>query len=43
MMKLCLILDYYIAHDGKFPTENYVRNFGHKIKILSKKTWDKLN
>lgn len=32
--KLCLILDYYIQHQGALPTESYIRNHGHKIQNL---------
>lgn len=32
--KLCLILDYYIQSQGTFPSEKYIRNFGHKIPVL---------
>lgn len=32
--KLCLILDYYIEHQGVLPSESYIRNYGHKIPEL---------
>ena len=32
--KLCLILDYYIQNQGVLPSENYIRNYGHKIPEL---------
>ena len=36
--KLCLIVDYYITHDGTFPSENLLKNeFGHDLsKIYDK-------
>lgn len=36
MTKLCILLDYYIANDGKLPSENYIRAYGHKISDLFK-------
>lgn len=32
--KLCLILDYYIQTQGALPSENYIRDYGHKIPEL---------
>lgn len=34
MGKLCLILDSYIENKGKFPSENYIRRHGHRIRGL---------
>jgi len=35
--KLCLILDHFINHEGKFPDDNDMRAMGHKIgKIYTK-------
>lgn len=37
--KLCLIVDYYIAHDGSFPDENTLKNnFGHDLEKLYQKS-----
>lgn len=33
--KLCLLLDYYIDNDGRFPDFNYLKNsIGHKLELL---------
>ena len=32
--KLCLILDFYINHHGQFPSEDYIRTYGHRILSL---------
>lgn len=32
--KLCIILDYYVQHNGMLPQEKYVRQYGHKISEL---------
>jgi hypothetical protein len=37
--KLCLILDYYILNNGKFPEKEYVKDeIGHDLEILFKKS-----
>jgi hypothetical protein len=37
--KLCLMLDYYINNNGKFPDYNYLKKeIGHKIDLLYKKS-----
>jgi hypothetical protein len=37
--KLCLMLDHYIDHNGKFPDFNYMKNeIGHKISFLYEKS-----
>jgi len=37
--KLCLILDYYIEHNGDFPSETYLKkNIGHNIIKLYEKS-----
>jgi len=37
--KLCLIVDYYIAHNGKFPNEKTLKNdFGHDLEKLYQKS-----
>lgn len=32
--KLCLLLDYYIENDGKFPNDKTMRSFGHDLMKL---------
>ena len=37
--KLCLMLDYYLSHNGKFPDFNYMKNeVGHKIRLIYEKS-----
>ena len=37
--KLCLMLDYYIDHNGTFPDLNYLRNeIGHRISLIYQKS-----
>ncbi|MCB0194689.1 MAG: hypothetical protein KDJ65_22245 [Anaerolineae bacterium] len=37
--KLCLMLDYYIDHNGEFPDINFLKkDIGHKILLLYKKS-----
>ena len=37
--KLCLMLDHYIDHNGKFPDFNYMKNeIGHKISFIYEKS-----
>jgi len=37
MEKLCLVLDYYVANNGAFPPERYIRENGHNIASLFEK------
>jgi hypothetical protein len=32
--KLCVLLDYYIENNGKFPNDKFVRKIGHNINKL---------
>lgn len=35
--KLCLLIDYYVAHNGSFPDETYLkRQIGHDIVLISR-------
>lgn len=37
--KLCLILDYYLCHNGKFPDSNYMKKeIGHDIGLIYEKS-----
>lgn len=37
--KLCLMLDYYIDHNGQFPDFNYLKNeIGHRIALIYEKS-----
>lgn len=37
--KLCLLLDYFVEHDGRFPDFDYMKNeIGHKILVIYEKS-----
>lgn len=36
--KLCIMLDFYIKHNGTFPNEGEIRSIGHDLKILYDKS-----
>lgn len=37
--KLCLMLDHYIEHDGRFPDFEYLKkSIGHKLELLQKRS-----
>jgi len=38
--KLCILLDYYIDSNGKFPNDKFVRKIGHDINKLYNKSID---
>jgi hypothetical protein len=39
--KLCLMLDHYMTHNGRFPDSNYMKNeVGHKLRLIHKKSLD---
>lgn|SRR5574343_27142 len=37
--KLCLLLDYYIENNGKFPADKTIRSFGHDLMKIYQKSF----